>query len=101
MAKEEMTLTQKIKFKHIQGFYKVTVLFKTGNLKLLKGETVKMAKVKCIFCSTILMITENVMACQKNTFQLNFDSAGNNFIIHRTYVRSNDLFLLVGHFTNW
>ena len=47
------------------------------------------------------MITENVMACQNNTFQLNFDSAGNNFIIHRTYVGSNDLFLLVGHFTNW
>ena len=41
MAKEEMTLTQKIKFKHIQGFYKVTVVFKTGNPNLLKGETLK------------------------------------------------------------
>ena len=36
-----MTLTQKIKLEHIQGFYKVTVVFKTGNLNLFKGKTVK------------------------------------------------------------
>ena len=41
MAKEEMTLNQKIKLKHIEGFYKVTLVFKAGNLNLLKGESVK------------------------------------------------------------
>ena len=28
------------------------------------------------------MITENVMACEKNTFQVKFDSAGNTVIFH-------------------
>lgn len=55
-----------------------------------------MAKVKCIFCSSVLMIPENVIACKKNTFQVKFDSAGNNVSLFTGHM-SFQIFLLVEH----
>ena len=53
MAKEEMTLTQKIKSKYIQGFYKDTVVFKLGHLNLLKSETVKNGQSKMHYAEVL------------------------------------------------